>query len=76
MATALRPICTTVKKLPGLSCSASTRWALMCPPSAIRRNLILREAASEISDMEKKALAAISSTMTSSSLTGTTTPLG
>ena len=32
--------------------------------------------ASEISDMEKKALAAMSSRMTSSSLTGTTTPLG
>jgi len=29
MATALSPICTTVKKLPGLSCSASTRWALV-----------------------------------------------
>src|SRR5471030_1523289 len=45
MATALSPICTTVKNRPGVSSTFS---------------LIFREAASDISDREKKALIAIS----------------
>jgi hypothetical protein len=53
MATALRPICTTVKKVPGFSCIFSTRCALTLPSSASSFSLILREAASEISDIEK-----------------------
>eukprot|EP00975_Prorocentrum_lima_P064907 12900303-Prorocentrum_lima.AAC.1 len=59
MATALRPICTTVKKVPGFSCIFSTRCALTLPSSASSFSLILREAASEISDIEKNALTAI-----------------
>ncbi len=59
MATAFRPICTTVKKMPGVSCSLSTLAALTLPSSAISFSLILREAAREISDSEKNALTAI-----------------
>ncbi|CSD04443.1 Uncharacterised protein [Vibrio cholerae] len=63
MATALRPICTTVKKLPGRACSSNTRSARSSPSSAICRKRILRAAAKEISDIEKKQLAAISAMM-------------
>ncbi|VEB45625.1 Uncharacterised protein [Chromobacterium violaceum] len=63
MATAFRPICTTVKKWPGCCCSSSTRSALRLPSSASSLSLILRAAAREISDTEKKALAAISRRM-------------
>lgn len=51
----------TVEKTPGISCNLSTRWALISPSSASNFNLILREAASDISDIEKKALTAIRS---------------
>ena len=61
MATVLRPICTTVKKLPGWACNASTFSAWRLPSSAITCNLILREAAREISESEKNTLPATSS---------------
>lgn len=64
MATAFRPICTTVKNKPGCACKASTRSARTSPSSAICRSLILRAAASEISDTEKKALIKISTAIT------------
>src|SRR5471032_1569029 len=60
MATAFRPICTTVKNRPGISCSFITREALTFPSSANCLSFILREAASDISESEKKALIAIS----------------
>src|SRR5450830_611002 len=56
MATALRPICTTVKKLPGWACKLSTRNALGSPSLTSISSRILREAAREISAQEKKAL--------------------
>lgn len=59
MATALRPICTTVKKLPGVVCNANTFSARKSPSSAICRKRILRDAARAISDMEKKQLVPI-----------------
>ncbi|GFN45464.1 uncharacterized protein RINTU1_06390 [Candidatus Regiella insecticola] len=59
IATALRPICTTVKKVPGVACIFRTCAALTSPSSAIIFNFILRDAASEISDKEKKALTAM-----------------
>ena len=58
MATALRPICTTVKNIPGVSCIFNTRAALIFPSSTNCLSLIRREAASDISDSEKKALMA------------------
>ncbi|ACQ66997.1 hypothetical protein HDEF_0229 [Candidatus Hamiltonella defensa 5AT (Acyrthosiphon pisum)] len=63
MATAFRPIWTTVKKTPGVSCNFKTRKALLSPSSAMTFNFILREAAREISDKEKKALIAIKNIM-------------
>ncbi|AMO50860.1 CBS/transporter associated domain protein [Enterobacter sp. FY-07] len=64
MATALRPICTTVKKVPGFSCIFRMRCALMLPSSASNLSLIFLDAASEISDNEKNALTAMRQSMT------------
>ena len=65
IATALRPICTSVKKGPGCACRASTRTAAASPSSASTARRALREAATEISDTEKKALMATSSAISS-----------
>jgi hypothetical protein len=65
IATALRPICTSVKKGPGWACRASTRAAAALPSSASTARRALREAATDISDTEKKALMATSSAISS-----------
>jgi hypothetical protein len=64
MATAFWPTCTTVKYSPGCSWTFITRSARGSPSSTICRNRRRREAASDISAMEKKALKLISKAMT------------
>ena len=63
MATAFTPICTTVKYSPGCSCVRITSPARASPSSTIWRSRSLRDAAKEISAIEKNELAAISRTM-------------
>jgi hypothetical protein len=50
--------------IPGFSCIFNTRCALMLPSSASSLSLIFRDAASEISDIEKNALTAIRQSIT------------
>lgn len=62
--TALRPICMMVKEVSGFSYIFSMCRTLALPSLANSFSLILREATSEIFDIEKKTLMAIGQSVT------------